>query len=82
MDIFSLGDDNILENTISSTQAVQVTVESVQVEDRQFSGEITVAWWIAVILLLGVSIAAVVGGLIIKHKTDDSLLTSCEVLLK
>ena len=61
MDIFSLGDDNILENTISSTQAVQVTVESVQVEDRQFSGEITVAWWIAVILLLGVSIAAVVG---------------------
>lgn len=73
MDIFSLGDDNILENTISSTQAVQVTVESVQVEDRQFSGEITVAWWIAVILLLGVSIAAVVGGLIIKHKTDDPI---------
>lgn len=82
MDIFSLGDDNILENTISSTQAVQVTVESVQVEDRQFSGEITVAWWIAVILLLGVSIASVVAGLIIKHKTDDSLHTSCEVLLK
>ena len=71
MDIFSLGDDNILENTISSTQAVQVTVESVQVEDRQFSGEITAVWWIAVILLLGVSIAAVVGGLIIKHKTDE-----------
>lgn len=71
MDIFSLGDNNILENTISSTQAAQVTVESIQVQDRQFSGEISAAWWIAVILLLGVSITAVVGGLIIKHKTDE-----------
>lgn len=71
MDIFSLRDNNILENTISSTQAAQVAVESIQVQDRQFSGEISAAWWIAVILLLGVSITAVVGGLIIKHKTDE-----------
>lgn len=73
MDIFSLRDNNILENTISSTQAAQVAVESIQVQDRQFSGEISVAWWIAVILLLGVSITAVVGGLIIKHKTDETI---------
>lgn len=73
MDIFSLRDNNILENTISSTQAAQVAVESIQVQDRQFSGEISAAWWIAVILLLGVSITAVVGGLIIKHKTDETI---------
>ena len=73
MDIFSLGVDGTLEDDASDTQTTQVTVECVQAPDRHISGNDSIAWWIAVILLLGVSIVAVVGGLIIKHKTDDSI---------
>ena len=73
MDIFLLGHDGTLESTVSNTQTTQVTVERVQAADRHISGAISVAWWIAVALLLSVSIVAVVGGLIIKRKTDDSI---------
>lgn len=73
MDIFFLGDDGTLESIVSSTQTTQVTTECVQTPDRHVSGEVSTAWWIAVILLLGVSIAAIVGGQIIKHKTNDSI---------
>lgn len=73
MDRFFWGDDGILENTVSSTQTTQVTTECVQALDRHISGEESLAWWIAVFLLLCVSIAAIVGGLIIKHKTNDSI---------
>lgn len=73
MDLFSLRDDGTLESTVSDAQTTQVTVEFVQAPDRHISGNDSIAWWIAVILLLGVSIVAVVGGLVIKHKTDDSI---------
>ena len=73
MDIFLLRDDGTLESTASDTQTTQVTVEGVQAPDRHISGNDSIAWWIAVILLLGVSIVAVVGGLIIRHKSDDSI---------
>ena len=73
MDLFLLRDDGTLESTASDTQTTQVTVECVQAPDRHIYGNDSIAWWNAVILLLGVSIVAVVGGLIIKHKTDDSI---------
>ena len=73
MDIFLLRDDGTLESTASDTQTTQVTVECVQAPDRHISGNDSITWWIAVILLLGVSIVAVVGGLIIRHKSDDSI---------
>ncbi len=73
MDIFLLGDDGTLESAVSRVQITQVTVERTQALDRHISGEISVAWWIAVALLLSVSIVAVVGGLVIKRKTDDSI---------
>ena len=73
MDIFLLGDNGTLESTAFDTQTTQVTVECVQAPDRYISGNDSIAWWIAVALLLGVSIVAVVGGLIIRHKSDDSI---------
>lgn len=73
MDIFSLGVDGTLEDDASSTQTTQVSVNRVQAPDRHISGEVSIAWWIAVALLLIVSIISVVGGLIIKHKSDDSI---------
>ena len=73
MDLFLLRDDGALESTVSDAQTTQVTVECVQAPDRHISGNDSIAWWIAVILLLGVSIVAVVGGLVIRHKTDDSI---------
>ncbi len=71
MELFLLRDDGTLESTASGTQTTQVTVECVQAPDRHISGNDSIAWWIAVILLLGVSIVAVVGGVVIKRKTDD-----------
>ena len=71
MDIFLLGDDGTLESTASDTQTTQVTVECVQAPDRYISGNDSIAWWIAVALLLSVPIVAVVGGVVIKRKTDD-----------
>lgn len=73
MDIFSMGVDGTLEDDASSTQTAQVTVNRVQTPDRHISGEVSIAWWIAVALLLSVSIVSVVGGLIIRHKSDDSI---------
>lgn len=73
MDIFSLGVDGTLEDDASSTQTTQVSVNRVQAPDRHISWEVSIAWWIAVALLLIVSIISVVGGLIIKHKSDDSI---------
>lgn len=73
MDICFLGTDDTLEDAASSTQTTQVTVTRVQTPDRHISGNESITWWIAVFLLLGVAVAAVAGGLIIKHKTDDSI---------
>ena len=73
MDVFFLRADGTLEDAASSMQTTQVTVERVQAPDRHISGEVSTAWWIAVVLLLSVSIASVAGGLIIKHETDDSI---------
>lgn len=71
MDICFLGTDDTLEDAASSTQTTQATVTRVQTPDRHISGNESITWWIAIFLLLGVAVAAVVGGLIIKHKTDD-----------
>ena len=73
MDIFLLRDDGTLESTVSDTQTTQVTVTLVQTPDRHISANDSITWWIAVFLLLGVAVAPVAGGLIIKHKTDDSI---------
>lgn len=73
MDVFFLSNDGTHQSIAPSTQAAQTTTECAQAPERHISEEESIAWWFAIILLLGVTIVAVVGGLIIKHRTDDSI---------
>lgn len=58
-------------STSSNTQTEQLAVECRYISEGLGSRDVSIAWWIAVILLIGVSIVAIVGGLIIKYMTDN-----------
>ena len=61
---------NNMDNNIAEEQKETKSLAEIM---ESFGKAFLKLWWIAVILLLGVSIVAVVGGLVIKHKTDDSI---------